>query len=75
MLHRYFTFPDGRTEPLGKQALKYYTLLIVNTQVNTLFLLGIDFLIDNVFVSKLMAEGASFVLSYLISKRFVFKGK
>ena len=74
-LHRYFTFPDGRAEPLGRQALKYYTLLIINTQVNTLFLLGIDFLIDNVFVSKLMAEGASFVLSYLISKRFVFKGK
>lgn len=74
-LHRYFTFPDGRSEPLGGQALKYYTLLIINAQVNTLFLLGVDFLIDHVLLSKLIAEGASFLLSYLISKRFVFKGK
>ncbi len=74
LLHRYFTFPDGRSAPLGRQALKYYTLLVINAQVNTVFLLGVDFLIDHVFFSKLIAEGASFLLSYLISKRFVFKG-
>lgn len=74
LLHRYFTFPDSRAESLGRQALKYYTLLVINAQVNTVFLLGVDFLIDHVFFSKLIAEGASFLLSYLISKRFVFKG-
>lgn len=75
VLHRYVTFPEGQKQSLTRQALKYYTLLIVNTQINTLFLLGIDFLLDNVFIAKLLAEGASFVLSYLISKRFVFRGE
>lgn len=75
LLHRYFTFPEGRHEPVARQAIKYYTLLFINTQFNTLFLLGMNALIDHVFVAKLIAEGASFVLSYLVSKRFVFRNR
>lgn len=54
----FYTAISRFREPLGGQALKYYTLLIINAQVNTLFLLGVDFLIDHVLLSKLIAEGA-----------------
>ena len=58
---------------LKKQILKYFSLVIIILFLNTTLLKLISHII-NPYLSKLIIELILFILSYLIQKKYIFKG-
>ena len=59
--NRLWTFPESRERPLGTQLLQFTIVNITGLLINTLILVGMDYLLQNIFPAR---------LSYNIAKAF-----
>lgn len=70
--HRSFTFGVAGTSGTRQQALRYFTLLALNIPLSTLLLSVLLWLIPFAVVAKFIADVVLVLLTYWLSKRFVF---
>jgi putative flippase GtrA len=70
--HRTFTFGVTGTSGTRQQALRYFTLLALNIPLSTLMLSVSLWLVPFAVVAKLIADIVLVVLTYWLSKRFIF---
>ncbi len=70
--HRSFTFGvHGHERRLG-HAVKYFTLLAINTPVSSAILAGLLLFMRHVTPAKVIADVLSVGLTFLVTKHFVF---
>lgn len=72
--HRTFTF-DMQEGDTGKQGLKYVALLGLNIPISSALLSGFLLLSDSTIFAKIMSDVATLVVTFTISKYFVFNVK
>jgi putative flippase GtrA len=70
--HRSFTFGVSGTSGTRQQALRYFTLLALNIPLSTLLLSVSLWLIPFAVVAKFIADIVLVLLTYWLSKRFIF---
>ena len=70
--HRNFTFRSNEAADKNRQAIRYFVVLALNIPFST-GILSLSFIwIKEPEIAKLLADGICVVISYLISKKFVF---
>ena len=70
--HRHVTFDAQKNNNGVRQALRYFSLVLFNTQLSTLVLmLLLNWIIDPI-KAKILADIFCFILSYWLSKSFIF---
>lgn len=72
--HRRFTFVVAETGSKVQQGLHYFVLLALNIPLSALVLRGMLWVVAMTVVAKFLADMIYFVLSYWLSKHFVFIG-
>lgn len=72
--HRSFTFGVTGTSGTRRQALRYFTLLALNIPLSTLLLSVILWVISHAAAAKFIADIILVLLTYWLSKRFIFLG-
>ena len=75
MSHRHFTFHLNEKASIGQQAIRYLSLLALNIPIASAVLAFLLVWIANPVVAKFMADVCCVVLSYILSKRFIFTGQ
>jgi len=72
--HRHFTFWVAKTGTREQQGVRYFVLLALNIPLSTLVLGVILWVIPMAVVAKFIADMICVVLTFWLSKRFVFIG-
>lgn len=70
--HRSFTFGVAGTGATGQQAVRYFTLLALNIPLSSLVLSVMLWVVPMAVVAKFVADVICVILTYWLSKRFVF---
>lgn len=70
--HRAFTFRLSRAALDPRQALRYFTLLILNIPLTAIVLAALLWLIPMVVIAKFIADVACLLFTYWVSARFIF---
>lgn len=72
MSHRYFTFHVNEKASISQQAIRYFSLLALNIPIASAVLALLLVWIANPVAAKFMADISCVVLTYILSKRFIF---
>lgn len=75
VLHRSFTFRVENDLTIRHQAMRYFLLLAINIPFASALLAVVLLIITEPVIAKLIADVVSVVLTYAISKHFIFSGK
>ena len=70
--HRNFTFRSNERADKKRQAIRYFLILALNIPFSTAILSLFLIWIKEPEIAKFLADGICVVLSYLISKKFIF---
>lgn len=73
-IHRRFTFHEAEHGAKVQQAMRYFTLMVVNLPISSLILSGTLWLIPWTTAAKFVADVLGVFLTYWLTKRFVFLG-
>ena len=73
IIHRTYTFNQRDERGLGSQAIKYIILLLINIQINSLFLIGYMCSGMPIIIARISADVTGFVLTYFALKHLVFR--
>lgn len=71
--HRYFTFQMSRSGNVSGQALRYFALLGLNIPLSSAVLYGLSQLVPAIIVAKVISDGICIVITYSLSRQFVFR--
>lgn len=71
-VHRCFTFKVGHDLCKMQQAVKYFTLLCLNIPMSSMTLAFALWIIPMPVAAKLIADFTGVIITYWLSKRFVF---
>lgn len=73
-IHRRFTFSEADRDRKVQQAVRYFTLMVVNLPISSLILSATLWLIPMATAAKFVADVMGIFLTYWLTKRFVFLG-
>ena len=72
--HRHFTFQGAQLGGSKAQAFKYFILLALNMPLSTGVLAALLMITDHPALAKVFADGICVLLTYWLSKTFIFAG-
>lgn len=72
--HRHFTFQGAHKSGRKAQAVKYFVLLALNMPLSTAVLAVLLMIIEHAALAKGIADGICVLLTYWLSKTFIFAG-
>lgn len=72
LAHRAFTFEGSTQHAATGQAMRYWLLLALNIPLSSGVLAALMMVVDSPFLSKFMADALCVVLTYWLSRKFVF---